>query len=343
MALRWIESFDRYDDTSGDNISTILSTKYSNVSSLLTLFTPRIGSYGFSCGSTSVSREFSTPVFPFNNTWIVGFGFMPLNMPTSNNPLCSFRVGASLECVLTLNSVGNLSILRGSTPLVDTLTTVKINTWNYIEARVLISNTVGEASIRLNGVLEASATSLDTSGSGFEGASNILFRNSQGGYFDDIYILDGTGTMTDFLGDQQAIGLYPESAGSFSDWTSTEGTNFDAVDDNPSDGDTSYNSTSTATDRDTYNYLDLSHTTVDNTISTVNGVQINTIGRKTDVGVRIISNTVNVSGTNFDYGTHGLADDYTYHHDVVEENPVTVAPWTTTNIDDIEFGFVLNS
>ncbi len=338
MALKWLEGFENYATATSVDIDAELLDKYTS----LTQPTNRTATgrlFGFSLTGSN-SRGFQTPVFTNHSTWIIG-GAWKWNSFGSFSEVIHFKFGDDIELKLRLNTAGQL-LLETNTVLATASFSLKTNSWYYIEIKATIDNT-GSYEVRVGGqtVLSGSA---DTSTFGNEEANNFEFWQAQGGggSMDDIYICDGSGTdNNDFLGDIQVAGLLPNGVGAFTDFGVTgAASNYLAVDEQAPDGDTSYVSTSTAGDKDTYLFSDLSTSL---SISTVYGVQVNSKVRKDDVGSRTIRNIAR-QGTSETVGpTEFMSNDYVYHSNVVEKDPNTTSDWTEAGVNSAQFGVELIS
>lgn len=129
--------------------------------------------------------------------------------------------GATAHIDFRLNATGRIIITRNGTTLATGTTIMPLDSWVYIEIKVKIHDTAGTIDVHLNGAPEITATGLDTRNGGTSGVINWVMWQlawADGGswvFFDDIYILDTTGTVNnDFLGDVKVSPLYPSGPGS---------------------------------------------------------------------------------------------------------------------------------
>jgi hypothetical protein len=228
----------------------------------------------------------------------------------------------SLSLTNTTNRVC-ARLAGGSTIVAEGTTQITTEKWWYLEIKAYIHNTAGTCELRVNGVTEANETGLDTQGGSLSTIDyTYLYHNTYVGdvYFDDLYICDNNGsTNNDFLGDCKVETLLPNGAGASTDWTPSTGSNYQCVDDNPSNDDTDYVSETTAGDHDTYTFDDLATTS-----GTVYGVQHMVAARKADAGSRTLKT-------------------YDYYMDILEEDPDTSSQWTISGVNSAEFGQELES
>lgn len=222
--------------------------------------------------------------------------------------------------------------------------------YHYIEFKFDLQTTaVGSISVRVDGVEVLSVSNVVTGGT-FLGNATFLWDGvdfaAEGAtvLYDDIYILDGTGsTNIDFLGDSHVTAVLPQtdavSAGTHSDWTPSTGSDHGAlVDENPSDDDTTYVSSASANEQDSFNYPNLS--LVD---PTIHGVQTNIVARKDDGGTRTIRSLVRSGGSDDEGANMGVADDFAVLMTVYNQEPVASADWDLNAVNAAEFGVKLQA
>jgi hypothetical protein len=148
-----------------------------------------------------------------------------------------------------------LTARRGTTVLA-TFTALR-NQWMYLECKFTISDTVGLAEVRKDGVV-VSTFSGDTKNAGtLVSVDTIRLDSSTNNtgidiYIDDLYVLNTSGSKNnDYLGDVRALTTLPSGTGASTQWTPSVGNNWDNVNDVPLDVST-YNASATAGQRDTY-------------------------------------------------------------------------------------------
>jgi hypothetical protein len=166
--------------------------------------------------------------------------------------------GANAGWTVTLLTTGVLRLTNNVTATTDDGSTLSVNTWYRLEVRQLLSNTVGELELRLDGVSDASITGEDTLptnilavtfGNGFVGGNN----HSHDQFYDDMALNNDSGSFqTSWPGDGKIV--YVEGAADDAvTWTALgAGTRFSEVDELPGSPDdaTSYNADSGTTNED---------------------------------------------------------------------------------------------
>jgi hypothetical protein len=346
MTLLFVDGFDHYTDNTGaENISTVLNRKWSaNNGSWFNgvgRFDPgsTVTPGDMSTGNFSSGRNITSPTFVDSTTTVLGWAYKPVAMGTSAELMRTLDNG-TIQCRLLKSITGNLQFQRNITTLGEGTRTLHANVWYFIEVKMTINNTTGSFEVRINGQTEISGTNVDTQQTANSTVDAFRITLGGGGVIDDLYFLNDSGsTNNDFLGDVRIQTLFPDGAGNSTNWAVTgAASNYQAVDEFEADDDTTYVSTSTATDKDTYSFENLS-TSVD----TVYAVGTNILARKDDAGSRIAVQTTRSGGTDFDGATISLADNYEYVQEIRETDPATGSQWVNTDVDSAEFGYKLNS
>lgn len=337
MTLLWIEGFDSY-GTSGGLVG--LAEKYpnsENVTANDTVVTGRLSGFAFQWENTDGILK--TPAIGSADTIVTGLGYKVTAFVGTTYSLTSFIEDSGITLGINLRALDNGAfVVRRGTTVLGTSANNVINTgqWHYIELKAVIDNTSGSYELRIDGVDVLSASGVDTqAGDGL--VTNVWLHGGAGTIdrqFDDWYILDGNGSVNnDFLGSRKVITIFPDGAGDQTNWTPDSGSNFDRVNENGYDDDTSYVETATVDAEDLYNFDDLSAAT------SVDGVQINAIARVTDVDpldLKLLSKT----GTTTDAGSAQAVSSVSYKnfYRILEEDPDTVAAWSVSGVDGAQFG-----
>jgi hypothetical protein len=155
-----------------------------------------------------------------------------------------------------------------------------------------------------------------------------------GGKLDDVYILDSSGTLNDFLGDVRIEAHFPKGPGSSTGWTPSAGANWETTDDQPAPNTTDYNSTTTLNAADTLDVQNLK-----NTGGTIQGVQMLLYHKKNDAGGSLVAPVVRVGGSDYVGADFAPSDSsWRYERRVYEKDP-TGAAWTESSFNAAEFGY----
>jgi len=260
--------------------------------------------------------------------------------------IISFNDSASYQCECNYDILGHLTITRNGTVLATSTGHIMAETWYYIEFQATIDDAPnGQAILKVNGTTWASVVNGDTKNTvnaytnvfQLHGGADSSFNAS---YYDDLYLCDDAGGFNDdFLGDVRVECIMPEGAGATTDWDPSAGANWECVDEIPPDSDTTYVSTATATEVDTYEFGDVTPTT-----GTVLAVVTYMFARKDDAGARVINSVVRPVATDYASGaSHSVGDSYAYYPDLYEENEEVAGVWTIATVNASEFGIKLES
>jgi hypothetical protein len=239
-----------------------------------------------------------------------------------------------------VNSSGIITVFRGSSTLASTsgsVITAGIN-YYYIELKVVLHDTTGSYELRVNGTTLLSATNIDTKNAGtktvIDSVQYCTLTGTAGPIWDDVYICNGAGaTNNDFLGDIAIETLYPNGAGSSTQWTPSSGANYAAVDETGVPNTTDYVTSSTAGQKDTYTFDDLTRTS-----GTVKGVQVSSYAHNGDTGTISFRNVARSGGNESTGQSNSVITTWTGYEDVFETDPNGGGNWTIAAVNSAEFG-----
>lgn len=289
----------------------------------------------------SVSAHTSSRTFDNQGTWVIGFALRIGGFPAGAPPLIRLSDGGTAQCGIHIPAgTGQIAAFRNTpTTVLGTTASAVLtpNVWAYVEAKLVISDT-GSVVVRVNGTPVLSLPSVDTRASTTVSTANVveigaLATISTNFDYDDVYILDGTGTVNnDFLGDCKVEQVLPTGAGATTAWTPSAGSNWDCVNEAPPNADTDYVASATAGQTDTYAFGDLTVT------GTVKAVQATAQARKDDAGSRSIALVARPGSTDRVGATQAVGDSYALYPQVWDTNPDTAAAWTAAEVAASQFG-----
>jgi hypothetical protein len=275
-------------------------------------------------------------ITPSADAYIGVAAFCATNAPNGGNRVISVSNadgGEQTRVWLASTTELRVSRLDGTQLATYTIPTSVQNRWVYYEVYFKIADSGGRCLVKMDGVTVIDFTG-DTKNAGT--STNVAMVNfggtggSTASFIDDVYVCDGLGSRNNtFLGEVRVLPMVTTGAGSSTQFTPTSGSNWDTVNDTGTD--TTYNSSFTPGQRDTYNVTDVS-------VATVVGVQTSTRVKKLDVGSGLIKPAIK-SGSTVAYGTtqSALSTAYTYL-DLWETDPNTSAAWTQSAINALEIG-----
>lgn len=279
-----------------------------------------------------------------NDTITVGFAiYLEKSTPSADHTVVSMGPATDDNYIrFDLTSTSEFKMYAQST-LLDTTTTLNIPaaTWVHLAFEVKLDSTAsGYIKIYKNGVLAHT----------FNGATDVIPHNEEWAsvgvcyiagpasitgygvaYWDDLYVKNDGPASTD----ARVITLIPDAAGAATDFTPNTGTNHDAVNETSDiDDDTTYVENGSIGAKDLYN-ID----TFTTTPTTIHGVQLNTVCKKTDAVLREFVPMVRHSSTNYDGDAVALNGAYNDELQVWTVNPGTAAAWTPSDIGSLQIGF----
>lgn len=249
-----------------------------------------------------------------------------------------FREGITKHVVVTVNStLGKILVYRDSNLLGQTADGVLASgSWVYLEVKAVIHDSSGSVVVRKDGAEVLSVTGVDTRNGGTGVITNFGFYNDNATeeLVDDLYIADTTGSVNNnFLGDVRVVTLRPDGAGDSTQFTPSAGANWQCVDDDQVDSDTTYVESDTPGHKDLYTLGALGVTP-----SNIFGVQVSAYARKDDSGSRSVR-VITKSGTTTENGAEtALGTTYGGLIDLMELNPDDSAAWELADINALQAG-----
>jgi len=241
-----------------------------------------------------------------------------------------------------INASRLIEVRDGAGSLIATTSghSIEASTWYYVEVKAIISNTVGQITIRVN-EMQVLGTSADED---TQNGSNVYVKciytagvhGAIQTFFDDGYICDTSGSKNnDFLGDIRVDEDVPDAAGAHTDFTPSAGSNYQNVDETPGpDSDTTYNDGSSVNDQDSYGLPALPAPAG----TTIHAVIDQITVRKTDAGLRKCKILTRQSGTDYLGSEIVLSDSFTTETRVMENNPADSLAWEDADISGGEIG-----
>lgn len=326
MGILWLDGFDYYGSSCTPAVRYTIGGSGSGQ-----FATGRLGGKAIQGGFTA-----SHFIDVDRDTVSCGFAYKASVLPGSGSERAIYQwltsTGSTL-CTLTINSLGQFKIYRGSsagTLLGASTDFVSIGAWNYLEMEFTRNASTGAFNLYLNGTSILSLTGQNT------GAASVRMMGFAAlgvqDFIDDYYVVSGATK----LGEQRVVTVRPSADTAQKDFTADSGTdNYARVNESPVDGDTSYVTANTADAEDLYALDDLSVSP-----DSIAAVQVVAIARKDDAAFRGISTIIH--GSTDTVGTpKGLSTSYGAIVDLYEENPETSSAWTESDVNGLEAGIKL--
>lgn len=363
MALRFMEGFEVRQSTT---YFGRLYASYSGTTSPTTVSGRLLGS---AVGQTNMTWKTPALVSSVENVWIAQFAVRKptrVSISTSTPGVAFFDSGSGIQLEARFvdadtpnTGMFKVQILRGATvlatsPVYDSGATQRA--WHLFQLKVTIHATTGTYELKhwdhLGNVTTAiaAASGVNTANQGTAGADQFRFSSGDGSsnsvfYFDDIAVMDGTGSVNnDFFDPIVVMGELPDTDGDSSDWEPSSGSDHSALVDDAanSPSETGEVSSPTVGDVDLYTFtsaqLDLAPTT---TPPDVIGVMVDVEASMKNSGtatLRVeVKDGVNQATDATDLPFTGTAK--VSLHAILEENPTgTPAPWTVADLQSIQIG-----
>lgn len=347
MTTLVIEGFENYTtSTTGADVRTDMLRYWSEVTSAGT--TPYVGSnfsrwtgeYGYNMANIGADCRFALP--STYQTVAAGCAIY-LDLSTRTNSILGFYEGGNSGPNVRHSGTGYLQAYRGSTLLGTSSghSPITSGSWHYVEMKTYIHDTAGTFEIWLDGIRVYNGTGLDTKPSTNAYMDNFFIGGRATGsgqtaalYFDDVYCTDG-----EVFGDCRVKAYFPNGAGATTQWTKSGGSaNYEMVDDVDPDDDSTYNYSSTATQKDTFA---LPATPAG--VTAIHAVRVTALARKDDAATREIALVTRSNGTDYESGNFALGTTYVYLSQIRDVDPDTSADWTTGGVDAMEVGYIVKT
>lgn len=306
--------------------------------------------WNFGVGSGAVSADGTGP-FGYGRAINVPYGngrtFAPQNVLWVNfhvyltgapggDRILSLLDSASEQVMLTFTSDLRINVRAAGTNYYSTLPVLAFNAWYFVQIRVRIDNSVGTVDVYINGSLKFSMTG-DTQSTANNSVNQwAMFNPAAGSFYDNFIIYNETGAAPNAKTPETRIfATLPTGAGAASGFTPSAGANWQNVDEQPNDGDTTYNSAAAAVTDDLY----VCGGSVVPAGSIVYALAVEIDARKDDAGLNDIDGLIRSGGTTYANGdTFGLTSTWQRFRSVATLDPATGAAWTVANINNAEVG-----
>lgn len=327
MSLRFVESFDK---------NATLNRIWDQGAGSRSTSAVRTGTYGWrDTGAIGFGSDMVKTI-DAQGTWIIAQAYRSSGVDGGGLLIMATKDAGTVQGCVRHNSDGTFSLLRGTGSVVATSTnSISANNWFFMEFKHIIANSGGTLELRVDGSVWATFTG-DTQETANATANQIsIGGTNQTDDHDDIHVLDGQGSINnDYLGDRGVYCLLASGAGNAAQFTPSAGSNFQNVDEDDPDGDTTYNSESSVGQKDTFAFTDLPFSS-----GSIAGIQISIYARDESVGASSLERIYRSGGTEDEGPAIDPSSSYAYTLEIVEEDPLTTDPFTVTDINAAEFGY----
>lgn len=274
------------------------------------------------------------------------FVYFRLKWPSfgSTSAFLHFMDGGTTHCGFAVNTSQKVIFWRGTLATVlatGTASLVAGSVYGFT-CKVVFSNTVGTVDWKLDEVLDGTATGLDNCSSANEFTNAVRFAGTSGigvnPTWDDVLIWDDTaGAPNAFIGQPVRVETLYTASDNAVTWTPLSSTNESNIDDISTDDDTTYNSSATPGQTDTFNIAPLTGAPV-----TIYGVNITASMRKDDATAQTVRTKLISGGTTQNGVSHSggeVTTTYAYYRDQYTADPNTAAAWIAANVNACKIGY----
>jgi hypothetical protein len=336
--LLLVEGFEGFGTATGVNVSSYIREKYNGDPGAFYLDDGAYGGYSIYSDTTGITRWMGLGFDTSSPTIYFGFAMKGVANTTVN--MLYFWTGPTTRQAVYFTWTYNTGEITARTYGGSTLGTtsgagITVGSgWHYVEIKAYCHTTNGTIQIVVDGAsrLECSGNTSSLYGEAYYNNINVDVTSQL--RLDDMYILDDTGTINNtFLGRQCVVGILPASDTSTEEWSPSSGTShYDLIDENPTDGDTTYVADDTTGHRDLYGYSQF-------TQRSITGIQINTVCKTPDSATGIKINTMS-GGTVYSGPSQSISSaSYGTVKRIEEIDPDTSDFWTTEGLNAAKFGF----
>jgi hypothetical protein len=277
----------------------------------------------------------------------MGFAFKSTVANEPSQPIIGFINNAGAEASLGFNSETNTFTASkgytvGGTILGSGTYPIGTISYHWIELQYVMNATVGTFNVWVDNTQIITAIGVDTTNYGNTTFATVTIgsdtsNNGVQGYYDDLYILNTSGsTNTTRLGDSRIETLRPSSDAGPNDGTPTVGgAHYLMVDSLQNDG-----GSNTLTLTNTVSQEELFGTTsLSGTPSTIFAVKVLNIAEKTDAGSCYANSVISSSGVVATGNNTILLTSYYSVSGIFETDPNTSSAWAYSAVNSADAGF----
>jgi hypothetical protein len=209
------------------------------------------------------------------------------------------------------------------------------NSWNFFQLRVEIDNSAGSITCYVNGALVASVSGVDTEHPGGPDVHRWLLTSNNNIRYANFVMYNESGAAPNARTPETRIYAdLPNAAGAATDFLPSAGANWECVDEQPNDGDTSYVSAAAASTSDLYAYPSSPAAAG----ATVYAVSAEWDARKDDAGANEADTLIRSGGTTYAAGApQVLTAAYQRFRNIWTTNPAGGA-WSVATANAAQVG-----
>lgn len=357
MALLWVESMDKYSNTSDNDIfnDNFNWTGDTVNPGDMEATSGRFGGQAYRCQSRTSPADLRIPLSAAGmsgTTAVIAFAFRFGATATASDAVQGFldcydaATGGTQHFSLAMTPAGSFVMFPATGAAFYSAPNVFYHrVWHWLELKVSFLD-AGSFELRIDGVAVLSGSGDFRAGTGNTSTIHSVrltgsddSGNDDSMLYGDIVILDGSGSApyNDFLGDLRIENTIPNADGAVANWTPLSSTNVSNIDDALAayDGNTTYISSNTDEQVNLAAHVDHALTNV----NTIKFAQLSVMAAKETAGKnvapRVVSGATSVDGATI---TPLVQPDYTWCNAIWTVDPNTSSAWTKANINAAEWG-----
>lgn len=332
MAILW---FDGFND--GPNS---IALRYTLSGAVTMAVNPLTGRAAVLTDASTITREAAFS----DTTCVIGFAFRADTAPTTGIfTLVRVMEGATTHVRLAYDAASQtLRLYRGDGTLLGSGSIALPDpdqsylSWRYVELKVTVADS-GSAEVRINDVADITLPSTDTRNGGTGQPDAIQLgssgSSSQSFCYDDLYVLDGAGIKSTFLGQYTTISpTTVQSEGNYTQWSPSAGTNSTCVSEADENADTDYVESADRGSLDTY-----TTSTFLGTPTVIHAVSVTSVARSLTTPIEMC-NVVLHGGVEAQGSTVTTTTSYAAYVATYEQDPYTLLDWTSYDISQLQIG-----
>ena len=261
----------------------------------------------------------------------------------STRKVVAFYSSGTLQAYVEITSSNTIRVKNGvGTQLATASVTLAGNTFYHLEIDITFNSSTGAFDVYHEGTLVMTATGVNTTNGGGNQANIVSFGSSAGTgssvtfKLDDLIIQSGSGDFP--LGQLQVHYSVPTAAGNSNANSDEAGagnsSNYQSVDESPSNGDTDYIKLETSGNIDLYTMGDLTPTS-----GTIKAVVVKSQAKLNVPGAKTYRHKVRTNSTNYNGSAIAPTTSYADYITPWYTNPNTSVSWTIAEVNALEAGF----
>ena len=247
-----------------------------------------------------------------------------------------FGNGASINVWISWNaSLKLICSINGGATQTTNGAVIALGAWYFVQIRLYIHPTVGTVQVYIQGTLVYTFTG-NTDRTSTGGVDRWSLFSGGPFLYDNIILYNETGAAPNAKTPETRIfAELPTGAGATTAWTPSAGANWQNVDEEPNDGDTTYNSAAAAGLDDLYAFPASQVPAA----TTIYAVASEIVARKDDAGLNNIDTLIKSGATTYANGdTFGLTSTFQRFRSIMTTDPATGAAWTVSAANAAQLG-----